>query len=96
MEALSSQVPPSGGGECPNPLHVSCFKYATLTSFDEPWQAMASILCYMRAGYSPDVPDKAAHQRIPGASDAEMADVRDEMPEELFSDELVLELEGDG
>lgn len=74
------------------PYHASCFKYATLLSFPEPWMAIGSILVYLRAGAKAE--DKREHQQVPTASITDMMEVVDEMPPEMFSSDLILSLEG--
>jgi hypothetical protein len=72
------------------PFHNECYKYATLLAFTEPWQAVASILIYMRAGAV--ALDKREHRLQPAVALADLESVRHEMPEYLFQPGLELEL----
>ena len=68
------------------PFHPDCYKYTHLTVFPEPWQSVAYILAYMRAGAAVEVDSKAKHQAVPVAHGG---DLLDEMPAILFDPSLV-------
>ena len=68
---------------CRCPFHEACFKYCQLTVFPEPWQAVAFVVAYMRAGAPLD--DKVAHQRC-GVTNGDH--LQDDMPAILFQSEM--------
>ena len=71
---------------CKCPFQPDCYKYTHLSVFPEPWQSVAYILAYMRAGAAVEVDSKARHQAVPVAHGD---DLRDEMLAILFDPSLV-------
>jgi hypothetical protein len=68
--------------ECVHDDHDECHFYNMLHNFSEPWMAVATILYQIRAGAL--VKDKWEHKQLPLPTEAEVADLRAEMPKLLF------------
>lgn len=83
MEGATNQA---SGAFSRCPFHPDCYKYRHLTVFPRPWQSVAYILAYMRAGAAVEVDSKAKHQAVPVAYGD---DLEDEMPAILWDDSLV-------
>jgi len=77
-------------GKCP--WHDNCHKYVFLSSFDQPWEAFATVLMHMRFGAL--CVSKRDHLSLPDASRPLLLSAHDEMPVAVFSAGFLLGLEG--
>ena len=76
---------------CKCPWHDNCHKYVFLSSFDQPWEAFATVLMHMRVGAL--CITKGDHLSLPDASHAVLLSAYDEMPAVVFSAGFLLGLQ---
>ena len=68
--------------DCVQPGHVKCRHYKFVHHFSEPWQAVAHIVLYVRAGALTE--NKREHFQLPAPTALELESVRGEMPPDVF------------
>ena len=78
MLGLFFPLQPQKTAQCVQEGHNKCFKYVTMDTYDESWQSVAYILCYVRDGIW--CTSKEQHEARDPISDAAMSAVQDAMP----------------